>query len=71
MKFDRLNNENFMMYAMQAYDNPLCKGIHEFNDDLTRIKYIKRLLNRYDKSKDLKERLILNHIILLDPLTLS
>lgn len=66
MKFDRLNNENFMMYAMQAYDNPLCKGIHEFNDDLTRIKYIKRLLNRYDKSKDLKERLILNHIILLN-----
>lgn len=66
MKFDRLNNDNFMLYAMQAYDNPVCKGMQEFNDDLTRIKYIKRLLNRYDKSKDLKERLILNHIILLN-----
>ena len=58
MKFGPLNDENFIMYAMQAYDNPVCKGINEFNDDLTRVKYIKRLLNRYDKKKDLKERLI-------------
>lgn len=66
MKFESLNDENFTMYAMQHYDNPFCKGINEFNDDLTRVKYIKRLLNRYDKSKHLKERLILNHIILLN-----
>lgn len=66
MKFGPLNDDNFMLYAMQAYDNPLCKGIHEFNEDLTRVKYIKRLLNRYDKKKVLKERLILNHIILLN-----
>jgi hypothetical protein len=66
MKFGPLNDDNFIMYAMQAYDNPMCKGINEFNDDLTRVKYIKRLLNRYDKKKDLKERLILNHIILLN-----
>ena len=55
-----------MIYAMQAYDNPFCKGVNEFNDDLMKIKYIKRLLNRFDKTKDLKERLILNHIILLN-----
>lgn len=66
MKFGPLNDDNFIMFAMQAYDNPLCKGIHEFNEDLTRVKYIKRLLNRYDKKKVLKERLILNHIILLN-----
>lgn len=66
MKFGILNDDNFMMFAMQHYDNPVCKGIQEFNDDLTRVKYIKRLLNRYDKTKDLKERLILNHIILLN-----
>jgi hypothetical protein len=66
MKFEFLNDENFMIYAMQAYDNPFCKGINEFNDDLMKIKYIKRLLNRFDKTKDLKERLILNHIILLN-----
>lgn len=66
MKFARLNDDNFMIYAMQAYDNPFCKGIAEFNDDLMRIKYIKRLLNRYDKKKVLKEVLVLNHIILLN-----
>jgi len=66
MKFGPLNDDNFIMFAMQAYDNPLCKGIQEFNEDLTRVKYIKRLLNRYDKKKVLKERLILNHIILLN-----
>jgi hypothetical protein len=63
---DTLNDDNFLMYAMKAYDNPICKSIHEFNEDMNRIKYIKRLLNRYDKKKVLKERLILNHIIILN-----
>lgn len=66
MKWECLNDETFLLYAMKAYDNPMCKGIQEFNDDLTRVKYVKRLLNRYDKKKVLKERLILNHIILLN-----
>lgn len=66
MQFAPLNDENFMMYAMKAYDNPFCKGLNEFNEDMNRIKYIKRLLNRYDKKKVLKERLILNHIIILN-----
>lgn len=66
MRFGLLNDENFLLYAMSNYDNPACKSINEFNEDLTKIKYIKRLLNRYDKKKVLKERLILNHIILLN-----
>jgi len=66
MNFVPLNDENFILYAMKAYDNPLCKSIEEFNEDMNRIKYIKRLLNRYDKKKVLKERLILNHIIILN-----
>ena len=56
------------MYAMKEYDNPFCKGLAEFNEDINRIKYVKRLLNRYDKKKILKERLILNHIITLQNL---
>lgn len=54
------------MYAMKAYDNPACKGMEEFMEDLERIKYIKRLINKFEKRDSLKERLILNHIIILN-----
>lgn len=47
---------------MRHYDNPACQSIEEFKDDLNRLKYVKRLLNRYLKKNDLKERLLLNHI---------
>ena len=60
-----LTEENFIMYAMKYYDNPYCKGMAEFLDDIKRFKYIKRLLGKYHTGKDLKERLILNHIIVL------
>ena len=60
-----LDEKNFMLYLMQHYDNPQCVGIEEFNEDINRIKYIKRLLGRFDKKGILKERLILNHIIIL------
>jgi hypothetical protein len=51
---------------MKFYDNPACKGMEEFMEDLERIKYIKRLLNKFEKKDSLKERLILNHIIILN-----
>ena len=63
MIFDDLNENNFLLFAMQNYDNPQCTEIEEFNDDLKKIKYIKRLLNQYVSEGVLKERLILNHII--------
>lgn len=67
MKFkESLNQDNFLMFAMKAYDNPACKGMEEFFEDLERIKYIKRLLNKFEKKDSLKERLILNHIIILN-----
>ena len=50
---------------MKMYDNPQFTGIDEFYEDLNRIKYIKRLLRRYEKTGELRERLILNHIIIL------
>ncbi len=59
-----LNNENYISYAMDAYSNPQCKSIEEFNDDLNRTKYLKRLFKKYETSGILKERLILNHIII-------
>lgn len=63
-----LTEETFIMYAIKHYDNPYCKGMVEFLDDIKRFKYIKRLLRKYQVSKDIKERLILNHIIVLNNL---
>jgi len=53
------------MYAVKHYDNPQCEGEKEFHDDMKRFKYIKRLFKKYTLSGQLKERLLLNHIIIL------
>tara|TARA_Y100000780_G_C13577939_1_gene375540 strand:+ start:32 stop:445 length:414 start_codon:yes stop_codon:yes gene_type:complete len=63
MEFDDLNEKNFLLYAMKHYDNPQCVEVEEFTDDLRKIKYIKRLFNQYAMDGTLKERLLLNHII--------
>ena len=63
MKFDDLTEENFLMFAMREYNNMQCTDIEEFHDDLKKIKYIKRLFNIYKNDGQLKERLILNHLI--------
>jgi hypothetical protein len=63
--FDDLNEENFLIYAMKCYTTPNCI-ISEFEGDIKRTKYLKRLFRRYKVTKSLKERLILNHIILLN-----
>lgn len=61
----KLTEKNFLMYAMKFYDNIQCVDIAEFYDDLKRINYIKRLFVRYHEDGELKERLILNHLIIL------
>ena len=63
MIFDDLNEDNFLIYAMKEYNNVQCTGVEEFYDDLKKIKYIKRLFNIYKNDGQLKERLILNHLI--------
>ena len=63
MEFDDLNEKNFLLYAMKEYDNPQCVQVEEFYDDLKKVKYIKRLFNQYLNEDVLKERLLLNHII--------
>lgn len=62
---ERLDQSNFLLYAAKHYDNPQCFDTIEFYEDLKKFKYIKRLLNRYVEDGDLKERLILNHIVVL------
>jgi hypothetical protein len=64
MSFDDLNNDNIMMYAMKAYDRPNCI-MSEFKDDMKRFNYLKRLFLRYRKIGELREQLVLNHLIVL------
>jgi len=61
---EELNEKNFLLYAAKAYDRPNAI-LSELDEDLKRLKYTKRLLNRYKATGNLKLRLILNHIIIL------
>jgi hypothetical protein len=65
MFFDNLNDENIMIYAMKAYDKPNCI-MSEFNEDMKRFNYLKRLFRRYRKFGELRERLVLNHLVVLN-----
>ena len=64
--FEELNDENFTLFAIRHYDNPQCTSTEEFYEDIRRFRYLKRLLKRYHKTGELRERLILNHLIILN-----
>jgi hypothetical protein len=59
------SDAEFLQYAMHNYDNPQCSTVIEFEEDLKKFLYIKKLFTRYKKNDELKERLILNHLIVL------
>ena len=63
--FDDLNEKNYVMFAMKYYDNLQCTSIEEFNEDLNKIKYVKRLFNRFLETGELRTNLILNHLIVI------
>ena len=63
MKFDELNEDNYMMFAIKHYENPQAITQEDFYDDMKRFKYVKRLLRRYKKTGVLKTHLLLNHFI--------
>ena len=65
MRFDELNESNYLLFAIKFYDNPQAVTRDDFESDLKRIRYIKRLLKRYKNSGELKVHLILNHLIIL------
>lgn len=60
-----INEDNFVLFAAKYYSNLQCVSIEEFNEDLQRFKYLKRLFKRYHQNNDLQERLILNHLIII------
>lgn len=61
----KLTENNFLQFALNNYDNPSCATLEEFEDDLKKFLYLNKLLQRYKKNEDLRERLILNHIIVI------
>lgn len=60
-----LTESTFLLYASKHYDNPQCSDISEFEEDLKRFQYLRKLFGRYRQDNDLKERLILNHLIII------
>jgi len=65
MKFDELNDDNYILFAIKYYDNPQAVTQDDFFDDLNRFKYIKKLLRKYVKTGDLKSSLLINHFIIV------
>lgn len=65
MKFDELNEDNYILFAIKYYDNPQAVTQEDFFEDLSRFKYIKKLLRRYTKTGDLKTSLLVNHFIIV------
>ncbi len=61
--FDKLTVKNFNAYALVHYDDPQCEDMEDFQEDLRRFRYLKRLLHRYHESGEMRERLMLNHVI--------
>lgn len=66
MNNEKLTDKNFILFCAAHYDNYQYHSTEEFVQDLNRIKYIKKLITRYIEKGELKERLILNHIIVLN-----
>lgn len=70
--FDVLTDENIESFAFYYYRNPNCTSLDEFQEDLSRFRYLKKLINRYLESSNIQPRLIMNHLIVLfnvfDPL---
>ena len=64
--FEQITKQNWLLYAMHNYDNPTLEKQQEFDDDIKRFKYLKRLFRKYETIGEIKIRLILNHIILLN-----
>jgi hypothetical protein len=60
-----LTEDNFEFFAIKHYDDPNCLGMHEFREDMQRFKYLNRLLNKYEECGEMRENLVLNHLVVL------
>ena len=65
MEFNELNGNNFLLFAIQNYDNPHCTTQDDFNEDLKKFKYVKRWLKKYHETGEMNSHLLLNHIMVI------
>ena len=65
MRFDELNKDNFLLFAIRHYDNPSSQTQEEFEEDLRKFKYVKRWLKKYHESGNVNSHLLLNHLIVI------
>ena len=65
MRFDELNESNYIMFAIKNYENPQAVTQEDFYEDMKRFKWVKRLLNKYKNTGDLNVHLVMNHFIIL------
>lgn len=65
MRFNELNKDNFLLFAIKEYENPTASTQEEFEEDLRRFKYVKRWLKKYHESGEINSHLLLNHIIVI------
>ena len=65
MRFDELNKDNFLLFAIKHYENPNTLTQEEFEEDLKRFKYVKRWLKKYHETGTINSHLLLNHIMIL------
>ena len=63
--FKEITKDNWLLFAQQNYDNPTLEKEEEFYDDIKRFKYLKRLFRKYEIVGDIKIRLVLNHLVVL------
>ena len=65
MRFDELNKDNFLLFAIQHYNNPTATTQDDFDEDLNRVKYVKRWLKKYHETGSMNTHLLLNHLIVI------
>jgi hypothetical protein len=65
MRFDELNEDNFILFAIKHYENPTSSTREDFESDLKRFKYIKRWLKKYHETGGMNGHLLLNHLIII------
>ena len=63
--FKEITKDNWLLFAQQNYDNPTLEKEEEFYDDIKRFKYLKRLFRKYEVTKEIKIRLVLNNLVVL------
>jgi hypothetical protein len=65
VRFETLQQDNYLLFAIKYYDNPTALTSEDFNEDLKRFKYVKRWLKKYHETGEINTHLLLNHVIII------